>query len=547
MKLLLIFTLLQTISVSSQDSISDTLINKTENNTKEEINALLELSDYYYNQENYLEAIKTTLKAKKYSKTKPNDSLTAIIEKNLSQYYLLAGAFDKSLKYSFKSLTYFNKTTDTLNMISCIGVIGNTYTEIADYPEALKYYKQALVLVKAINNNRILFSVYNNIGIVYDCETKHEAALEYYQKALHIQRKYLPEMQELKSNILINIGMTKKATKKYNEALKLYNQALEIAIKNKENRRISTIYFNKAEVYNLLANYDSSFQNIQKSLDYANENVYNWVLSESYLLISSLYKKRGDLNHSYLYLQKHINCKDSLINIKKLGNIAKIKLINETNKKELEIEQLEMANKLDKIKLKTYKNRLIFIVLLSLMSIVILSGFLFYKIRIRKALFHIVGGNIKSMNDKKEIKRLKQLVKSQNPSNNNKYLKSSLDKDEKERITEIIEKALNEDKIFLDPNLTLEKFADISQTNRTYFSQVLNENFHKSFNDLINEYRTEEAKNLLISDYSSNYTLEAISKKVGFNSISTFNRIFKKHTGITPSFFLNIYKKNLKK
>ena len=52
----------------------------------------------------------------------------------------------------------------------------------------------------------------------------------------------------------------------------------------------------------------------------------------------------------------------------------------------------------------------------------------------------------------------------------------------------------------------------------------------------MNEYRIEEAKQILVRD--SNYTIEAQSQMVGFKSKSSFNIAFKKHTGITPSLFI---------
>ena len=64
-------------------------------------------------------------------------------------------------------------------------------------------------------------------------------------------------------------------------------------------------------------------------------------------------------------------------------------------------------------------------------------------------------------------------------------------------------------------------------------SQLLNDNFGKSFAVFINEYRIEEAKKLLKEN--NQYTLEAIGFEAGFNSKSTFYAIFKKLTNQTPS------------
>jgi len=61
---------------------------------------------------------------------------------------------------------------------------------------------------------------------------------------------------------------------------------------------------------------------------------------------------------------------------------------------------------------------------------------------------------------------------------------------------------------------------------------------HKNFNGLINEYRIKEARRLFSEPDIERFTIEYISEKVGFSSISTFNRAFKKYLGVTPSFYL---------
>ena len=61
---------------------------------------------------------------------------------------------------------------------------------------------------------------------------------------------------------------------------------------------------------------------------------------------------------------------------------------------------------------------------------------------------------------------------------------------------------------------------------------------HDSFVKFINIYRVKEAKKLLIDNNNKILTLDAIGKLTGFNSPSTFNRVFKMETGVTPSFYI---------
>jgi AraC-like DNA-binding protein len=86
---------------------------------------------------------------------------------------------------------------------------------------------------------------------------------------------------------------------------------------------------------------------------------------------------------------------------------------------------------------------------------------------------------------------------------------------------------------YLDEDITLASLAhaiDIEPHQLTLFlNRYLNTNFH----DFINAYRIEAAKKLLINESSEN--ILAVAFKTGFNSKASFNRVFKKITGLTPS------------
>ena len=62
---------------------------------------------------------------------------------------------------------------------------------------------------------------------------------------------------------------------------------------------------------------------------------------------------------------------------------------------------------------------------------------------------------------------------------------------------------------------------------------------NKNFYDLINGYGIEEAKRLLLNPRNRNYTILSIGFEAGFNSKTTFNPVFKKFTGLTPTEFRN--------
>jgi ligand-binding sensor domain-containing protein/AraC-like DNA-binding protein len=120
-----------------------------------------------------------------------------------------------------------------------------------------------------------------------------------------------------------------------------------------------------------------------------------------------------------------------------------------------------------------------------------------------------------------------------------KYKTSPLSGEKKQEYLQDIINALEKRKMYREENLTLDRFSKELSIPRHYISQVVNEKLNKNFNDLINSYRINEAKEKLKHSVKSKASILEIAYEVGFNSKSAFNRAFKKHTGLTPSQFRN--------
>ncbi len=114
-----------------------------------------------------------------------------------------------------------------------------------------------------------------------------------------------------------------------------------------------------------------------------------------------------------------------------------------------------------------------------------------------------------------------------------KYEKSSLTKEKSEVIKNQLLSLLKEEKIHLDPEVSLARLSKKLEVSSNHLSQVINDNLGVTFFDLINSHRIEESKKMLKEN--QNFTILAIANDCGFNSKSAFNSAFKKFTGLTPS------------
>ena len=67
--------------------------------------------------------------------------------------------------------------------------------------------------------------------------------------------------------------------------------------------------------------------------------------------------------------------------------------------------------------------------------------------------------------------------------------------------------------------------------------------FGQSFSAFLNENRIKEARKIMSASPNFIYTIESVAEMVGYKSKTAFNNAFKKHVGVTPSFYLNYIKK----
>lgn len=116
-----------------------------------------------------------------------------------------------------------------------------------------------------------------------------------------------------------------------------------------------------------------------------------------------------------------------------------------------------------------------------------------------------------------------------------KYEKSSLTPERAERYLKRLLEVMQTEKPYLDHELTVQKLAERLAIPAPHLSQTINERLNQNFSDLVNSYRVEEAKRLLLDPSKKHYSILAIAEEVGFNSKSAFNSVFKKHVNSTPS------------
>ena len=130
--------------------------------------------------------------------------------------------------------------------------------------------------------------------------------------------------------------------------------------------------------------------------------------------------------------------------------------------------------------------------------------------------------------------------------NGPKYEKSILTVEQAHRCLNTLKRVMEMEKPYRQSNLKLPDLAKRLNISTNMLSQIINEYLNQNFFDLINQYRVEEAKQMLSDPKHQHYTLLRIAFDVGFNNKTSFNNFFKKITGMTPSEFRRKTKGNMR-
>lgn len=121
------------------------------------------------------------------------------------------------------------------------------------------------------------------------------------------------------------------------------------------------------------------------------------------------------------------------------------------------------------------------------------------------------------------------------PNDTSKYKNSSLNEADIDLYSKKMKLIMQDEKLFLDSDLSLQSFSSKTEIPKHYISEILNIHLHKTFTQFVNEYRIQEFIQLYTNDENNQFTIVGIANSVGFKNKATFNTTFKKITGVSPS------------
>lgn len=448
--------------------------------------------------------------------------MVAILSGAVSLYHhFVASDFSQASLYSFKRLEAGRKLNDPAVEVSALSNLASIYftkQEDSGYTYALEAYGKA----KEIKAYSDIYVTACNLANYLFNQKKPDEALQYLNEALSVAEALHMESERTYLNSFF--GDIYNGLGRYGEAEKYYRLSMD---DNAETTNYDKLYARLCYAQFMASRGDNAGATamLEKVAGLADEYRIHLFDTEIYIRLSDCYERSGNPAKA--------------LEAYRLYHAAYEKLTTEANAKEFAILDLRYRVAEEKSKnaaqsVELMKRGRILLITIAAAVILLVTG-LFIYLRMRKKMQtdkETVRRYLENLENERRLRHQLEsaIYESRHPS------PGGLNEDKQQELFGRFTQMMENDRIYRNPDLSLEKAAEMLQTNRTYLSQVVNEQSGLSFPVFINSYRLKEAIELL-SDPKNEEPLKSISYSVGFSTPSGFYTLFRQKTGMAPSVF----------
>lgn len=466
--------------------------------------------------------------ASRYENLKNIDRINQAYAQNLAQTNIQHLKLIFSLAYvkCITELSLFDQSYSVLNALrpqikqadtylkGCYNlVLARLLSKVGRTKEAIEKNQLCIQQLKKTPYLNELKNAYINHGYYLVSEKKYVEAINYLNHAFNLEKRGVQEMAAVLRTNRAYISLLQNKT---NEA-ELWCSSAE----KKVNPNVSTFYLDsyriaiiRASISEVQQDYQSEDFHLNEAESIATKHDLPDLLKKIFYAQSFNASQKGNYKEAHRLMIKV----DSLNKILPENLISERLAVLDLEDK-IEEERTTVKLTREKLDLKSQQQKLLMLMLGLISSALIGISYLFLNIRRKRDI--LVKQNIELA--KKEEQRISKSTENE--------------KDVDIELILELEKWIFDKKLYTSSQLTIEKLAKKLNTNRTYLSEAINVHYQKNYSAWIASIRTNAARKMLMDRNFDHYSIEGISKLVGFSSISSFNTLFKQFTGLTPSQF----------
>lgn len=331
---------------------------------------------------------------KHYVKANPTEKyISAEYLKLLGIQYYRKSAYDSSIFYYSQARTIYQSLDSLLDIAKISVNLSMCYTRLSNYRQSIHLASDALRSFEKLGDIKGIGISNNMIGQVYFLNNEYEKSLEFFKTYLRNTSDSLE-----RAGGLNNIGSALSGLKKYDSALWYHEQALEIHLKLKSPYGIGNAYQNIASLlsevgrsdesltfykkampyykdahneagvlettlntgieYNKLSKYGISIGYLTQAVALASKLGERYMEQKALLALSSAYENTGDIKNALSMYKNYKTVSDSIYNKDTRGDIEKISVQYETEKKN---QQIALLNQQNELKTATIENNYLII------------------------------------------------------------------------------------------------------------------------------------------------------------------------------------------
>lgn len=451
--------------------------------------------------------------------------------------------------------------------------IANVYCVFGDHVKGLEYYKKGYESCHKYGDKANEYKILANMTKVNIIKGNTSSARKYYKMSEKVKN---PADKENCYMGIFNFGLILMAEKNHVKAVETFNELLAYTLKNKmQPRYLCSSYIQLYKNYIALGDRDSTLKYLRLCESTAVKHGILHVCLDVLVKYADYYDSVGNYKAASSYRARYQREKDSIYDTNEFEAVKNEQLLYEMNKYDKYIASL---NAREKERLQTISRQRLTIAGVTVVTAVI--GVLLLLVYRQKGkidksyndLFVINRDFVKQQEFTRQrmlelSNRLKSseaelaaLRASQEHSDGageapdtavattaddadgkNKTL--AISEDMRRKLLDAVIDVMENSTEFCSSDFSLARLATLVGSNSKYVSLVINDTFHKTFKNYVNDYRIRLAC-LRMADTGTygSYTLNAIAESVGFKSYTTFVELFRKVVGITPS----MYKDKLK-
>lgn len=370
----------------SRQKTNDTLILKT----------LFEISKTYYHSSQTDSALFYTKQGLNLSEKLNRKADIALFHNASGQYYIQKGDYISALKHHLIALQLREELNTKKEIASSLNNIGLVYQNIGNDEKALTFFSKALELNKQIQDKEGIAHNLGNLSILYAKKKKYDAAILYGKNALELWKE-LNSPRFVAAN-LNNLGNYYLEKKELDTAITHYRKALEINTQINDSNGIASRLQNIGIIYQKNQQYDSAHFYFTNSLKISKSINNKAIMSSNHLSLSDLYAQKGLYKNAYEHHLLFYTFSDSLLNDKITEQMSEMQTKYETEKKELQIKNLEQEQVLKNTQLNRQKIINYFIAG-GLLLVIVTSVFIFRNYHEKKKLSKSLSEKNKEITD----------------------------------------------------------------------------------------------------------------------------------------------------